>query len=234
MRRLYSLRIRPTCHARSLPGMWRNTLIHEEPPYMKRRAFNVLTAISALLLVGVVSLWTRSYWRYDHLSSVLDSTAEDKWTRSFYDLDSSRGEIIFACMRETATDQLNIDAYRNDPTVPHFRWSYLRAGDKPWREESHSDNADLIHRCGVVIDAGIVHEGDWPPYYLLTVVAPHWLLMPAFAVLPAMWFIGYWRRRRHDQHGRCPTCGYDLRATPDRCPECGNSVAAVELERVDA
>lgn len=28
------------------------------------------------------------------------------------------------------------------------------------------------------------------------------------------------------KNGRCPACGYDLRATPGRCPECGTAPAA--------
>jgi hypothetical protein len=57
-----------------------------------------------------------------------------------------------------------------------------------------------------------------------SLTVPHWLIVVLSAALPVRRAVT--RRRQRVLSGRlrlglCPTCGYDLRASPDRCPECG-------------
>lgn len=55
---------------------------------------------------------------------------------------------------------------------------------------------------------------------------PAWLAALVLAAPPALWLAGWQRRRRIRREGRCPNCGYDLRASGERCPECGRLTGA--------
>ena len=77
---------------------------------------------------------------------------------------------------------------------------------------------------GLLISTSAAPGAPMYTYAGFEAVIPLWFVIATAATCPAISLQRLLRRRRHHP-GHCPTCGYDLRATPDRCPECGTIAA---------
>jgi hypothetical protein len=53
-------------------------------------------------------------------------------------------------------------------------------------------------------------------------VIPYWSVTLLTSIPLILMLAVFIRRRYQLHHNKCLSCGYDLRATPDRCPECGH------------
>jgi hypothetical protein len=187
-------------------------------------------------------LWVRSYWVSDHVEYHVADQQIGEWRR--YRLWSSRGTILVNRERCTFSSQEAFADYA--PAILTGRMSRLRH----WTGDPTGVYARQVFPSWLMSDLkilladlgfGMGSDEDLPrPVLRLrpttrvvgsfsrsqrAIWFPFWAATLATAIAPA-WFarrrLTHWRRQRRElARGRCPRCGYDLRATPGRCPECG-------------
>jgi hypothetical protein len=162
---------------------------------MTRLLLNLLTALSLLLCVAMCVLWVRSCWRSDALGYEQRCTEEDP--HGDYWLNSSRGRMTFMTAMLDTDGKETGPFWHTDPPGDPYRWDQEGSYVLAWSLENYPGQS--------------------------MVSTPHWVVAALLAIVPAAVVLARFVRTRRRLQGLCTSCGYDLRATPDRCPECGRA-----------
>jgi hypothetical protein len=182
---------------------------------LARHAFTLLSALSLLLCVAVCAAAVDSFWTYRELH----------WQNlpgpGFVYVISDRGRVWALWQRDENEKEFILFHYNTTPSS----------------EAGHPEEWDVnnCHFSFRVFGAGVFEQrfsdGEYP---LHEIVVPYWMLAAVFALWPGFRIVRLLRCRSRHQHGRCPACGYDLRAhagggpamslSNPRCPECGAGI----------
>ena len=181
---------------------------------MKRRFLAFVAVLALLLCVATVVLWVRSYFTYDLLIRSLDvRSPTGTTTATTLVIDSLDGCFSVEWFRYEDLEQA--PAARRQ-----VRWDAVTR--PPAREDKF--NRMLMFNAGLSwgrFGYGYFKGTSVPQQRVAT---PHGAIALATFLLPGILLWKRHRIRARVRSGRCPSCGYDLRASRDRCPECGTPI----------
>jgi hypothetical protein len=187
----------------------------------------ILLTILLIICAASVALWIRSYRQADLLAYIdqvaLPASEPDvrKNVDTNWNVRSTAGVIFIEYSRTAERSDVNPRILR---VVPVANGWHYRTYSNPTADEHASYR--LFNVLGFEI-GWLTRDAPRSRSVVRAVRLPYWMLFAISAMVPAI--AAHRRFRRHVVvPGRCATCGYDLRATPDRCPECGTVVASSE------
>lgn len=194
---------------------------------MRRRLFTLAAGVSSVLCVITAVLWACSY-RFPVRALVSYSDVTGRQARGgkdgFY---FANGGVAFLSFRWSGTWDTQQEAESGRDVIhPHDEVSigWRSANLRPeYPLDAEPTNGSLWNRAGFRRHAAVDEDPAGALDYLNVdaTVVPAWGLLAVTTVLPAVKVFAWMGRRRRRARGLCPSCGYDLRATPARCPECG-------------
>src|SRR4051795_11192874 len=168
---------------------------------MRRFLRRSLLALSVVLCVATVALWLRSCWITDFVFIRMSART--------YELMTPRGRLMIEWLTVRP---------ENPPTGR--RWNFmsgrsdrLAAGNWRFWTQSEPHGVECLLQWG---HRSLGTNGNGGTG--MAIMFPFWLLTCLTAAWPTATAAKRIRALRRTPAGTCSTCGYDLRATPERCP----------------
>jgi hypothetical protein len=218
---------------------------------LARRLFTLATALSFVLSVLILGAWVRSFWFAEGVGwgrpeggglGVSASGGKAAITRG---PSVERGGVKVRSAGWATSSQR---AYRFSPQGMPDAWepSVPSSASWPGPYPIPLKSVQIVQRPRLTPGwamresrvewerAGFAYTVGLVVYHDLTAnIYSHRVLVPAWAIVgmcvllaapSALRFARLWVGRKRRRLGRCSSCGYDLRASPERCPECGTAV----------
>jgi len=193
-----------------------------------RWALNLVALVSALLFVATCVLWVRS--RTPRNDRFLLSVGRYHFEVGQY----NTHQFLQTMGKWTGPAEARLSCAPMSDLDPSGRYEfYIEMGEiSGWRALGFDGESGLIHAWatedGVPVGMSPRHIAVALPYWAIF-EPPFLAIAVATALTPLGWvaicLIARHQRLRRCKPAQCHSCGYDLRATPERCPECGTAPA---------